>query len=335
MSIQKTIRKFIEEEILSLPVHFSDKEKQKEFFQGINSLLTKLSPKYSIKENCISFRVNDSDKRVRLKTARFLTRKLNMQKILTDHQIKILADKIDLWLNPDNYTIKLYSGPEITENYRNAIGGKSCMTGSIADYTRLYEMNPNRISQAVIKFDKDSARAIVWKLDNGTFYMDRVYSNNRILKEILYRYAEKQTWKKYSTDQNTLLYVSGLDYINGYIPYMDTFMYGSITKDNKLCLCSVLKDSFIYELLQTDGYLQEIKDNLICYRCGDEIISENDPYEIVDGDVICENCLEKYYQCCDECSALCDISQMRTTSSDYRHIQSLCFECYGHYCEKQ
>lgn len=73
------------------------------------------------------------------------------------------------------------SGEEIREVYTNCIAGSSCMTGpDKAMDLDLYVDNPGVVAMAVGRIhttpDSDTARALLWLLDDGRVYMDRVYS---------------------------------------------------------------------------------------------------------------------------------------------------------------
>lgn len=246
----------------------------------------------------IAFDVPDKP-RVKLKTARFLTRKLNLNNgFLPDSAISSIANKINNKLFPDIRT-ELISGEQITEAYRKAVGSSSCMTNDYCDYTKLYEMNPDKIQMLVMYYMNDTARAILYKLDNGKYYLDRIYASCDALKIKMSNYADKQNWYKretiykLTTEQKEALTVSDLHYEDGHVPYMDTFG-GSIYK-SKLTLSY---NDYDLNLDNTDGYIES---GYVC-ECCSEYISEDDAIS-VGGDTYCEHCVTEsftYCECCGE-----------------------------------
>lgn len=249
----------------------------------------------------IAFNVPDKA-RMRIKTARFLTRKLNLNNgFLSDSAISSIANKINSKLFPDIRT-ELISGEQITEAYHKAIGSGSCMTQDCCSYTKLYEMNPDKIQMLVMYYMNDTARAILYKLDNGEYYLDRVYASCKGLEAKMDDYAYEQNWHRYgmvallTTEQKENLTISDLHYEDGHVPYMDTFG-GSIHKD-KLTLsynnCDLSLDS-------TCGY---IEDGYVCEGC-DEHISENDAISVGDY-TYCEHCVDNSFTYCEYCGGYVD-----------------------------
>ena len=78
--------------------------------------------------------------------------------------------------------VKLLSGEEITEAYRDEIGSHSCMTGPSFKRqrdVRFYAHHPTRIQLVLFPFERANggyARALLWKLDDDTYMLDRVYT---------------------------------------------------------------------------------------------------------------------------------------------------------------
>ena len=270
-----------------------------------SKLLSKLDPQLpedgtpQIAFNVLDAELNVLDKpRIKTRTTRFLTRKLQLNSgFLSDKTIQDIADVINKQYFGDAFEIRLDSGAKITENYRNKIGGNSCMTGDYADCTMLYEMNPDRFRQLVVKYCSDSARAIVSKLDNGKYYCNRIYAtaDNVYLK--LLDYVKSQNWGcyDYNTPCDSKLIISGLEWQDGHVPYMDTFNYYKIT-DGKLDIfaddvidCDGTTDS-------TDGYLEN---RYTCSWCEERY--NLDELTTIGYEYYCEDCINEYFSRCEEC----------------------------------
>lgn len=237
--------------------------------------------------------------RMKIKTQRFLTRKLNLNDgYLPDHIISSIANKINSKLFPE-IKIELIKGKAITEAYRKSVGGRSCMTGSCCDFTRLYEMNPDKVQMLTMHYMNDSARAILYKLDdNKGYYLDRVYCSCSLLHDKMYAHADNNGWYSYTNlkdktyEEKENLIISNLEYENGYMPYMDTFngtLHGrklTLSKDGDICMDS------------TCGYLVGRRNT--CERCG-ERIHENNAVSIGDYNY-CEYCAREYFTYCEHCN---------------------------------
>ena len=280
----------------------------------------------------IAYSVPGKD-RMKMKTTRFLTRKLNLNSgFLPDKVICQIADRInnDLFGN-NGIEVKLLAGCDITQAYRDEIGSHSCMTGDCADFTRFYEMNPDRFQMLVMLYQNDSARAILSKLDNGKYYLDRVYASSEYLREKMYEHARQNGWYDYEGRSPAAeLVVSNLDYDDDSVPYMDTFQNGctcgrgltisvSGCCDHELtstdgtlgslnscasCGCSVHDDECYYagdENYCADCYCEIFT---TCECCSEDIVSEDTVY-IRDIDVsVCEDCSRRHYNVvqCEHCN---------------------------------
>jgi hypothetical protein len=219
--------------------------------------------------------------RMKMKTGRFLTRRLNLNSgFLSDSVIQHIASAINESLFPD-LGVRLDKGSAITRNYRNEVGGHSCMTGGCAECTKLYEMNPDKFQQLIMEQNGDSARAIVHKLDSGEFAIDRVYATSEYLKNRMKEYAAGQGWRNvYEVDGGT---VSGLEYDDNCIPYMDSMIWGTV-RGGLLTIST--EEGGDCTLQNTDGTLEN--GSVCCENCGDNV-SEDNVYYAEDGGY-CEHC---------------------------------------------
>src|SRR5574343_164727 len=154
------------------------------------------------------------------------------------------------------------------ENYQIIFGplGTSCM--SIKGESRffdLYAMNPKKISLLILRnksTDKIIGRSLIWKLDDGKTFMDRVYALNETDEKLYVQYAIDNSWIYRSNNKNCIYYFKGKEidkldisvkldtvYLPFY-PYLDTFRY--LNLDNKTIYNSSNHD-YDYELTSTQG----------------------------------------------------------------------------------
>lgn len=245
----------------------------------------------------IAFNVSGKD-RLKLKTTRYLTRKCKLNEVasLNNERIRILAEKINslLWTVKELNDVELIHGSDITEAYYNKVGGSSCMTGSSSDYTKLYETNPTRFEMLTMRNDNDSARAIIHKLDNNQKLLGVIYATAKHLCDKMEDYARQQGWILVDVDTDkSMLIMSGLNYCNGEIPYMDVLTSGEICGG----LLTASYNSGNFDLQTTDGTLD---DGYQCETCGD-YVSEDDLYRDDDETVYCEHCFNENFICCPDC----------------------------------
>ena len=112
--------------------------------------------------------------------------------------------------------------------------GNSCMRHSYCQkYFDIYTENEDVCSLLVLKeSDKVKGRALLWVLDNGDFYMDRIYTASDSDKHLFEEWADEHNYRKYSNDHKSKsVEVEESSY--DYYPYMDTF-YSFDTNDNTL-----------------------------------------------------------------------------------------------------
>jgi hypothetical protein len=127
-------------------------------------------------------------------------------------------------------------------------------------YFDIYVKNPEVCQLLILKSDdnkdKIKGRALVWKLTDGTYYMDRIYTINDSDRLLFLDYARLKKIQ-YSYDSNKIgenieVQLGNHGYYNKY-PYMDTFLAYSPSK-NMLSDDDTLWPSSGYYLLQeTDG----------------------------------------------------------------------------------
>ena len=152
----------------------------------------------------------------------------------------VSGDEIKYWYSSDNYS----DGRSTLHN--------SCMRyPECQNYFGIYVENPQVCQLLIHKKDfeenKITGRAIVWKLDNGDTFMDRIYYSKDSEVGLFIEYAKSNGWA-YKSNQS----VDGDVFLNGslyskdltvklknfnfkYYPYLDTISYlssnGILSKD--------------------------------------------------------------------------------------------------------
>ena len=200
-----------------------------------------------------------------------------VKRLLTEvHKASVPDSKIEEFVNiyksivdgGDLGNFELVSGEDIrkwylSSNYEIVRGqlGNSCMRYTDCQtYFDIYVKNPEVCQLLILKSDdnkdKIKGRALVWKLTDGTYYMDRIYTINDSDRLLFLDYARLKKIQ-YSYDSNKIgenieVQLGNHGYYNKY-PYMDTFLAYSPSK-NMLSDDDTLWPSSGYYLLQeTDG----------------------------------------------------------------------------------
>ena len=169
----------------------------------------------------------------------------------------VSGEDIVKWYNEENY-----SRENTSTLHSSCMRYKEC-----GEYFGIYVQNPE-VCQLLIKrsdFDSDkiTSRALVWKLRNGDYFMDRVYYS-KDSEVLLYKeYAIREGWaykKNQSTGSYNTMIGNGDVYTKSLevqlekwkfkkYPYLDTIPYlgddGVLRTDRR--------DSDCRELTQTDG----------------------------------------------------------------------------------
>ena len=181
----------------------------------------------------------------------------------------------------DAYTFDVVYGQEVYDWYQDSDGPETCMRGR--SYPRLYANNPDTVGLVVIRRSGDFfGRALLWKTDQGTVFMDRIYPNHGIHVTMLKRWADGQGWDYLdnqgygqSVSANGNYYTVTLKHHTLRFPYMDTFRYSDspdISTDDpiKLHMNDDTLRSFgrngcyHYKFNNTDGTFEH--DGSICER---------------------------------------------------------------------
>lgn len=152
--------------------------------------------------------------------------------------VNLFQSEVELENNAMSF-FKLVKGNEIKKwyhhrNYAANSGqlGNSCMRyDKCQSYFDIYTRNPD-VCQLLIyeKDDKLLGRALVWTLDNGKKYMDRIYTIKDNIDILFIRWADENNVSYSSTEQMkvNLSIKWDIDFIIDeeiQFPYMDTFIY--------------------------------------------------------------------------------------------------------------
>lgn len=271
---------------------------------NIRLLMEKLEPDKPEDETTgfLAYNVSHDKPRMKIKIGRFFTKKLQLNSgYLNDVAIQRISTTVSMKLWP-NIETELVNGNAITKAYENAVGSTSCMTGDYADYTRLYESNPSRFQMLIMRYGNNSARAIVHKLDNGKYLLDRVYSDCEDLKTMMINYAIDHNWYYRKSggsvccDDTNELIVSGLCYSDGEVPYMDTLTEYTLNSSKM----DIMYSGGDGTLDSTEG---EIENRNCCENCGDTM-RDDDAYFVNDY-AYCEDCYCENFFSCDHCGESC------------------------------
>ena len=147
----------------------------------------------------------------------------------------------------------------LIDNYAEGKGtlANSCMRYNYCQtYFDIYTENEDVCSLLVLK-DSDNklkGRALLWKLDDGDLYMDRIYIANDSDKYLFTEWADKNDYRTYSNDYKTKnVTIESKSY--DYYPYMDTFL--SFNTDEGILSSSESTDRDCIKLQDTNGGYQD------------------------------------------------------------------------------
>lgn len=183
----------------------------------------------------------------------------------------------------------------------------SCMRYSDAQqYLKIYTRNPHKIKLLVMKHRRLGSvmgRALVWSLDSGKIFMDRIYACHDRYVEEFKKYAADREWMYKSSqgtgsgsivhyvkgkgevhDSDPELTVSGIQTAFSHMPYMDTLFYtsGDNCKSQDGIASNKLLDERIRRNCDTTGGGWTDARAIKCCLTG-EVADENECVEITHG----------------------------------------------------
>lgn len=261
-------------------------------------------------------------------TAKDIENFVNLYKM----QIDKLNDKFSLFEEIKGEDIAYWYS---NRNYLRIDGslGSSCMSDVPNNYFQPYVTSDN-VSLVIYKSDENEekivARALLWKLNDGKMFMDRIYTIYDSDVELFRQYAKESGWyyKKYNNSDESAPIISpdGLESTPSMVcqireklknfPYLDTLKYyspntGLISNDRDL----VSSGGRVYELESTDGTHNEA-----CSMCDGE------------GEIRCDECDGAGQISCSECDgdgSYTDENDQEVSCSDCNGTGSLsCENCY-------
>jgi hypothetical protein len=224
------------------------------------------------------------------------------RRIFTEvHKSTILDSKIEEFVNlykaaidgEDLTKFELVSGDDIRkwylkDNYEQERGqlGNSCMRyRGCQDFFDIYVKNPEVCQLLILKSDDDknkiTGRALIWKLTDGDYYMDRIYTINDSDKLLFQDYARiNKIENSYDGNSSSDLEVKLGDHTYQKYPYMDTLVvYNPTTK--------ILRGD--EDLWPGQGYIS-IQDTQGGFRAEDAVYSDwDDEYINRENAVYCTN----------------------------------------------
>ena len=270
--VNRIKRKYPEDDIIRMPyVHNSDSTgKGSEFW-----------------------REGRTDNKIGRWVKRFFTKVYKLSDI-TDSKIEEFVNlyKSSYDSKADDSKFEIVSGEDIRNwylesNYESTKGqlGKSCMRyRSCQEYLDIYVKNPEVCQLIILRSNEDNdkiiGRALVWKLTNDSYYMDRIYTINDSDKLLFFDFFENwQMENSYKVSHQNLEVKLG-NYTYSKYPYMDTFIVYN-PKDK------ILSDN--EDLWPGKGYIK-IQDIDGGFQREDAIWSEwNSDYISREDAVWCEN----------------------------------------------
>jgi hypothetical protein len=172
--------------------------------------------------------------RTEIGVGKWSRRIVNKIRPFTDSQIE---NFVNLWkakIDEDEIELEIVEGEEIRKwyngkNYESVRGelGNSCMRyNSCQPFFDIYVWNPD-VCKLIIKKnsagDKISGRALLWKLEDGRWYMDRPYTILNSDEVLFNEFAKKRGYIKFIDEPEDISVKLG-DHEYTTYPYMDTFL---------------------------------------------------------------------------------------------------------------
>ena len=288
---------------------------------------------------------NDEVRRVKLTFARYIRRQLGITEInisdamLAEMQARLVAaTKADF----EAGVVRILRGEEVRAAYREALGFASCMTGP--ERTKLLDMyvqNPDHVGLLV--FEPKSGlqyRALIWELDNGKRYLDRIYPSDKSVGVTqLVRWAKLHGVYAFNSANVNSMPAPIVTLPNGLVgkyPYLDTFRYGRWADESEKSITwrsgmgsPILSDPERRKHwpLYVDGNtLQDLSNAPIpCAKCRKPFI----PKQLRDGPdhlKYCSTCMELCYPKCVSCGKTHWYTDMDSVI-DMRGRVSMCKAC--------
>ena len=261
----------------------------------------------------------------------------------TDSFLEYLTSKTFANQPIDNFFTTI-GGNAIYEAYANRVGEKSCMTGSSnRDKLDLYVENGVKM----VLYDDNmgnSARALLWKTDDGDHCLDRIYPNSGEHVEKFYKYAETRGWlcREGNGFPGGDILIGGCTHevtistpSSGEYPYLDSFHYtdDDPSDSGKITLYTAEHD-IVFDS-QSGGW----SPGRMCANC-DCSISEEEEYPYGD-EGYCENCYSELFFTCEQCGVTVSVDDMQEVNNQdwcshcTQNNATQCYKCDEYFPDNQ
>ncbi len=306
----------------------------------------------------------DNNKRIRSTFRRYVRRQLKTSaESFSDKSLfKLGGIVVGKTISHDdlNGRIQILEGEDITDFYQNT-EIESCMTGSNSWKVKLYAENPDNVKLIVL--DEDVARALLWKTDDGTMVLDRIYPQGCDSVGLLQNWAANKGYIFRSSTAADDIELSDEKYYeitlthSGNFPFMDTFRHGEDLGNGKII---VSNQSYFgdFELTNTNGGHSELyrcsccngtmsNDDrytafdetycqdcfydrfFYCSQCGYEV--RNDDRITIGDEDFCEECANKLFVSCEDCSEYFEEEKLATVNLSNGSSALVCCDCLDEY----
>lgn len=183
-------------------------------------------------------------------------------------------------LDGSQYSFEVVTGGDLVAAYNT--GPKSCMRGRTSQQA-LYSSNPDKV--ALVKIMHQGVykgRALLWTLDDGRKFLDRIYPGNDIMAGWMRARAQEQGWEYKKLDSiggdvssETPLICTLAHPRNRRIPYLDTMNKLWAVDENTVTLSNACPDGI---------YLETVGDYI-----GTSDIYMGAQYKFLDGTPVCRS----------------------------------------------
>ena len=254
----------------------------------------------------------------------------------SDHLIAAIVDAFKGQYATD-FEYALVSGEDIADWYdedtyhpgrSNYSLDLSCMRYSYCrDYFGIYTENPDKCRLFIVTLGGMLiGRALVWKCDDGSTYVDRFYGQSETWESAREWLTENiGTYRAHSDSERPTDGVTLKHYEFDEYPYMDTFCYLSMETGT---LSRRDNSGWGYYLCSTQGGYDEYGQPVHCDRCGERTDADDLVYLSGEGD-ICPSCYAEF-TFCDQCG---DVVEDGDESERCLYCRQLvkCPECGSEY----
>lgn len=226
----------------------------------------------------------------------------SLKQTFTDAEIEDFVNKWKAawdWIHNEFRSFEIVSGEDIGFyysylNYEQVTGtlGNSCMREKPSRFFEIYAKNPEVCKLVILKSEKKpnkiTGRALLWTLESGELFLDRIYTQEDSHLALFKKYAGKNGWihkKRNGASITSELVMPDGSLVQKKIsvrlkkiqydtfPYLDTLAYLAYTKDAIILTNDVKSGEWV--LSSVDGEKRPI----ICSYCSNT------------GRIQCETCL--------------------------------------------